>query len=94
MKPATVLATVNAPYREKLTTQALVDCLLHPGMAKAKPGHVSSFLVTLSRRSRRLLPTNSVYPRRSFRLPQKLLNCTRDIRPRPIYLRREHPIEA
>jgi hypothetical protein len=43
MKPATVLATVNAPYREKLTTQALVDCLLHPGMAKAKPGHVSSF---------------------------------------------------
>jgi hypothetical protein len=49
MKPAafvlaaTVLATVNAPYSEKLTAQGLVCCLLDPAMAKAKPGHVSSF---------------------------------------------------
>jgi hypothetical protein len=40
---ATVLATVNASYSEKLTAQGLADCLLNPAMAKVKPGHVSSF---------------------------------------------------
>jgi hypothetical protein len=40
---ATVLATVNAPYSEKLDAQGLVHCLLDPAAAKAKPGHVSSF---------------------------------------------------
>jgi hypothetical protein len=40
---ATVLATVNAPYRVKLDAQGLVNCLLDPTMAVATPGHMSSF---------------------------------------------------
>jgi hypothetical protein len=40
---ATVLATVNAPYSQKLDAQGLVHCLLDPAKAKAKPGHMSSF---------------------------------------------------
>jgi hypothetical protein len=40
---ATVLATVNAPYSEKLDAQGLANCLLDPAMAKTKPGHMSSF---------------------------------------------------
>jgi hypothetical protein len=40
---ATVLATVNAPYSQKLDAQGLAYCLLHPAEAKAKPGHMSSF---------------------------------------------------
>jgi hypothetical protein len=39
----TVLATVNAPYSEKLYAQGLASCLLDPVVAKTKPGHVSSF---------------------------------------------------
>ncbi len=41
--PALVLATVNAPYREKLDAQTLADCLLDPALAEIKPGHVWSF---------------------------------------------------
>ena len=40
---AIVLATVNAPYSQKLDAQGLVHCLLDPAEAKAKPGHMSSF---------------------------------------------------
>jgi hypothetical protein len=40
---ATVLATVNAPYSQKLDAQGLVHCLLDPAQAKTKPGHMSSF---------------------------------------------------
>ncbi len=43
MAPALVLSTVNAPYREELHVQGLVDCLLDHSRAKTKPGHVSSF---------------------------------------------------
>jgi hypothetical protein len=43
MVPALVLATVNAPYSEKLDAQALAHCLLDHAAAKAKPGHMSSF---------------------------------------------------
>ncbi len=43
MIPALVLATVNAPYREKLDAQGLAHCLLDHTAAKAKPGHMSSF---------------------------------------------------
>ena len=38
-----VLATVNAPYSEKLDAQELAHCLLDQAAAKAKPGHISSF---------------------------------------------------
>ena len=38
-----VLATVNAPYREQLDAQGLAKCLRDHAVAKAKPGHVSSF---------------------------------------------------
>jgi len=41
--PALVLATVNAPYREKLDAQGLAHCLLDQTAAKAMPGHMSSF---------------------------------------------------
>lgn len=40
---SSVLATVNAPYREKLDAQALAHCLNHPEAAKAAPGHMSAF---------------------------------------------------
>ena len=40
---ALVLATVNAPYSEKLDAQGLAHCLLDQAAAKAKPGHMSSF---------------------------------------------------
>jgi hypothetical protein len=43
MTSALVLATVNAPYREKLDAQGLANCLLDQAAAKAKPGHMSSF---------------------------------------------------
>ena len=43
MAPALVLSTVNAPYREELDAQGLVDCLLDHSRARTKPGHVSSF---------------------------------------------------
>jgi len=38
-----ILATVNAPYSEKLDAQALARWLLDHAAAKAKPGHMSSF---------------------------------------------------
>jgi hypothetical protein len=38
-----VLATVNAPYGEKLDEAALAYCLKNPSAAKAKPAHMSSF---------------------------------------------------
>ncbi|MBW7972740.1 hypothetical protein HYH08_25060 [Bradyrhizobium sp. BR 10289] len=41
--PVLVLATVNAPYSQKLDAQALVDCLLDPSSAKAACGPMSSF---------------------------------------------------
>jgi hypothetical protein len=40
---ALVLATVNAPYSEKLDAQALAHCLLDQAAAKRRPGHMSSF---------------------------------------------------
>lgn len=40
---ALVLATVNAPYGEKLDEATLVVCLTDPMAAKAKPAHMSSF---------------------------------------------------
>jgi hypothetical protein len=41
--PASVLATVNAPYSRKLDAHALAHCLTHPAAAKAAPGHMSAF---------------------------------------------------
>jgi hypothetical protein len=38
-----VLATVNAPWANKLTAPELADCLLDPAAANAAPGHMSSF---------------------------------------------------
>ena len=38
-----VLTTVNAPYSEQLSAQALAICLSDPIAAQAKPGHMSSF---------------------------------------------------
>jgi hypothetical protein len=43
MVPALVLATVNAPYSEKLDAQGLAHCLLDHAAAKSFPGHMSSF---------------------------------------------------
>ena len=43
MNAALVLTTVNAPYSQKLDSQALANCLLHPEAALAVPGHMSSF---------------------------------------------------
>jgi hypothetical protein len=43
MTSALVLATVNAPYREKLDAQGLAHCLLDQAAAKAMPGHMSTF---------------------------------------------------
>ena len=40
---ALVLATVNAPYREKLDAHALMHYLPDHDAAKAMPGHTSSF---------------------------------------------------
>jgi hypothetical protein len=45
---ASVLTTVNAPYREKLDEAALVYCLKDPVAAKAKPGHMPSFFLEVS----------------------------------------------
>jgi hypothetical protein len=41
--PVLVLSTVNAPYSKKLDAQALANCLLDQAVAKAFPGHMSSF---------------------------------------------------
>ena len=41
--PALVLATINAPYSDKLDAQELVYCLLNPAAAKAACGPMSSF---------------------------------------------------
>ena len=43
MAPALVLATINAPYSEKLDAQGLAHCLLDPTAAKAAAGPMSSF---------------------------------------------------
>jgi len=40
---ASILTTVNAPYRKKLDAQALVRCLTHPEAARAAPGQMSVF---------------------------------------------------
>jgi hypothetical protein len=48
MVPALVLATVNAPYSEKLDAEGLAHCLLDHAAAKAKPGHMSSFFGEVS----------------------------------------------
>lgn len=41
--PVLVLATVNAPYSDKLDAQELAHCLLDPPSARAACGHMSSF---------------------------------------------------
>jgi hypothetical protein len=43
MAATLVLATVNAPYKEKLDALGLAHCLLDQAAAKAKPGHMSTF---------------------------------------------------
>ncbi len=48
MFPASVLTTVNAPYRKKLDAQDLAYCLTHPEAAKAAPGHMSVFFGELA----------------------------------------------
>ena len=40
---ALVLATVNAPHRERLDSQGLANCLRDHAAAKSKPGHMSCF---------------------------------------------------
>lgn len=45
---ASVLTTVNAPYRVQLDDAALADCLADLDMAKQHPGHVSAFLGDVS----------------------------------------------
>ncbi|MBB4257850.1 MULTISPECIES: hypothetical protein [unclassified Bradyrhizobium] len=41
--PVLVMATVNAPYRKRLSVQELVHCLLDHSSAKAACGPMSSF---------------------------------------------------
>ena len=43
MSATLVLATVNAPHRQKLDAWELAQCLLDETAAKAVPGHMSSF---------------------------------------------------
>ncbi|HEY0328251.1 MAG TPA: hypothetical protein VGC77_04055 [Rhodopseudomonas sp.] len=43
MSPDLVLTTVNAPYRRQLDARQLAACLLDPAVARAVPGHMSSF---------------------------------------------------
>jgi len=43
MFPVSVLTTVNAPYSEKLSAEALAHCLTDPAAAKASPGQMSVF---------------------------------------------------
>lgn len=43
LSPTLVLTTVNAPHSQKLDAPALARCLRNPTVAKAYPGHMSSF---------------------------------------------------
>lgn len=43
MTDALILATVNAPYSQKLDAMMLANCLSDPVVAKYMPGHMSSF---------------------------------------------------
>ncbi|MDO8976295.1 hypothetical protein [Reyranella sp.] len=45
---ASILTTINAPYRVKLDGQALAHCLTHPEAAQAAPGHMSAFFGEVS----------------------------------------------
>lgn len=45
---ASILTTINAPYRAKLDAQALAHCLTHPEAAQAAPGHLSAFFGEVS----------------------------------------------
>jgi hypothetical protein len=45
---ALVLATINAPHKERLDTQGLARCLSDHAAAKAKPGHMSCFFGELT----------------------------------------------
>ena len=44
----TRFGNLNAPYSKQLDAQELVHCLLDETAAKAVPGHMSVFLVSLS----------------------------------------------
>jgi hypothetical protein len=48
MFPASVLTTVNAPYRIKLDAETLAYCLKNPVAAKAAPGQMSAFFGEVS----------------------------------------------
>ena len=47
-EPALVLETINAPYSYPLDEMTLALCLRDPGLAKTKPGHLSSFFGEVS----------------------------------------------
>jgi len=46
--PASVLTTVNAPYRKKLDAKMLADCLKNPIAAEAAAGQMSVFFGEVS----------------------------------------------
>ena len=45
---ASVLTTVNAPFREQLDALSLAHCISNIGAAQTKPGHVSVFFGEVS----------------------------------------------